>query len=180
MNIIPYDTVRSCSLCSLRKKCQQPLINEVVNNPEIMVVFSKVIQEDDFTQKILSSIEGKYIKKIFEEESLLDKTYFTHLTKCYSDDTILKYHIDECKGWLWKEIKAVQPKIIITMGKMASSVLLKVRPNKLKLSEIEGNYYNVDYCNALIYPWFDPTYILNRNDFLNKKFLKGIYAKLVV
>jgi DNA polymerase len=69
--------------------------------------------------------------------------------------------IAACKGWLWKEIQLVQPKCIITLGKVPTYTLLRSQLKKsFKLGDSVGVEYVVDYCDSRIFPSWHPSYLM--------------------
>jgi uracil-DNA glycosylase family 4 len=54
--------------------------------------------------------------------------------------------IKTCKSWLWQEMQVIQPKVIITLGKIPTELLLKKK--KIKMADLAGNFYVLDYFPA--------------------------------
>lgn len=135
--------------------------------------------EDEVMQEPFSGLEGTFLKKFFS----IDKVYMTNAVKCLvkPPDKYSAKHIFICKAQLWDEIRTIQPKVIITLGKIPSALLLhpKVR-NTSKMSEVVGKFNSVSYINSLIVPWYHPNYILNQGKELMEKticFFKEVKIK---
>lgn len=62
---------------------------------------------------------------------------------------------------LWKEIKALSPKVIVTLGKTPTALLLKLKPT-FKLKDVLGQFHTVEYMTATVAPWYHPDYLLNQ------------------
>lgn len=78
--------------------------------------------EDRFGRPILGR-DGFILDK-FLEEARLDrgKVYLTHLIKCYSRE-YSKEHLENCKGWLFEEIKLLRPLVIFLFGSKCGKLL---------------------------------------------------------
>ena len=82
--------------------------------------------------------------------------YLTNVVKCrpYNNNTPLPEQINTCtKYFLFKELKTVEPKYIITIGKIASNIFVDGNIN-----DLSGKPY---YLNGVyIFPIYHPSYIL--------------------
>ena len=74
-----------------------------------------------------------------------ENVYITNTVKCRpvegkKNRPPKKEEIQSCKNWLWKEIQEVAPKVIVTFGKVPTSLLLKISKHKLKLGDVVGRF----------------------------------------
>ncbi len=123
--------ISHCTLCSLCQN-QPPLLDNAKTCDVMWVGLSakKVLDVNKNTPLEADTPTGKIIKEI--EESLPNvKFYKTNLVKCLplNEKGKLRYPTKEecltCLDNLLKEIKELQPKVIVLLGKKVSSYVLK-------------------------------------------------------
>ena len=106
--------------------------------------------------------------------------YMTNVIKCRPPGNRDPNNIEivNCMPNLVCEIQTVKPKIIVTLGKIALSVILGT--SDFSLHQIRGNPFIFN--NMVIMPLYHPAYILmNLNDSYDKDFktIKILYKSLV-
>jgi uracil-DNA glycosylase family 4 len=173
---LPVLAIESCQLCSLHKTTDKPLlITTQPSSANIMIVLSRPYKDDDLLRSPFASFEGKYLKKLLTEAGLIDKVYLTYMNKCYpGKERVLKHHIDECKGWLWKEIQAVEPTAILMMGQMVSAILLSKNHHTFKLEQVIGQKFSVAWTNASLFPCHQASTLMGKNHKDNVDFLEKL------
>jgi uracil-DNA glycosylase family 4 len=62
-------------------------------------------------------------------------------------------------------MQVIQPKVIITLGKIPTELLLKKK--KIKMADLAGNFYTLDYFPAELLVCYHPSYLLRRGGQLN-------------
>ena len=101
------------------------------------------------------------LTKIIEAIKLTrDKVYVCNVIKCRpllnrqpKDDEIIA-----CKGFLFKQIELIQPKIICALGSIAGKVLLQ---SELPLSKLRGKFHKLEsFNNTLVIVTYHPQYLL--------------------
>jgi uracil-DNA glycosylase family 4 len=111
---------------------------------------------------------GDLLSKILKEAGIdREKCYVTNATKCLPTDNGKKIRppsqieIDNCKKWLWSEIKTVNPRLIFTLGKIPTFLLLSKQLKKsLALKDVVGKSHSVDYINSTIIPNYHPSWLM--------------------
>ena len=94
-----------------------------------------------------------------------EDVYITNTVKCRpvegkKNRPPKKEEIQSCKAWLWKEMQEISPKVIVTFGKVPTSLLLKISKHKLKLGDVVGKMQHVDYTESVIVPCYHPSYLM--------------------
>lgn len=91
-----------------------------------------------------------------------ESVYITNTVKCFPRDGKKarppeKYEIEACKNHLLAEIGQIKPKVIITLGKVPTELLLNVRNTPMK--DIAGSIF--DYSkDIIILPCWHPSFLM--------------------
>jgi DNA polymerase len=94
--------------------------------------------------------------------------YRTYLVKCWPNRTKLQAeHIHECKVWLWRELQTIQPRVVVTFGKTPTATLF--RESTMKLSDVSGKLYKVNYMKSLVAPWYSLDVVLKGSQARHKE-----------
>lgn len=107
---------------------------------------------------------GDLLTKMLTEAGIdRTKVFITNVVKCRPTSPDGKKnrppHADEiriCKAWLWKEIQAVKPKAIMTLGKVPSCLLLNT---KAQMKDLVGRTHKLSFCDIVI-PNYHPSFIM--------------------
>ncbi len=170
------DTIKDCTKCPIRSKCNQVVVGIGSTTARLFFVGEGSSPEDDLMGEPFSGLPGQLLYKLLDKAGLnKDEIYFTNLVKC-TTPALTKLVIQTCKGWLWKELQVIQPKAVVTLGKLPTQTLLKLKSN-FKLSDVVGQTHKVEYMGAIIVPWYNPNYLLNRGAGLEKETI-GVFNKL--
>jgi len=123
-------------------------------------------------------LSGQLLTKIIQHADLnREDLYITNVVKCRpytqkgkrsSNRPPTETEIENCKVWLYEEIKLFKPKIIIMIGKVPSSLLLCLPANKFKMQDhmtslIEAPW-DVDGYKPLLISCWHPSYLLRKGD----------------
>ena len=101
---------------------------------------------------------GQLLTKIIEAMGLKrEDVYIANLLKCRppANRAPLPEEILACRENVRRQIAAINPKVICTLGKFASQMLLKTETT---ISELRGNFY--EYEGIKVMPTFHPAYLL--------------------
>lgn len=107
----------------------------------------------DINGKVLPS--GNILQKLFNiiDKNIFDIT-FLESVKCYPiERKNLKVCSKNCKHFMIKQLKLLNPKIVITLGEHATRNLLDFKFKKF--SDVVGNIYDVD--NFKVIPIYHPS-----------------------
>jgi len=157
--------VENCYLCELSKSRKYPLFGEGNQNADLMLISDEPTATEDELKSHYAGKNGEQLTKMIENVLPLKKEdiYITSLVKCKSISGINASHFSSCKGYLFKEIELVNPKLIVTLGEKAYNFLcLDMAP----FNQIRGQIVNYKRYNLL--PTFSVSYLL-RNPSLKKE-----------
>jgi len=123
-----YDVNRSCTSCDLRAKCKGPVPAVGPVDAKVMIVGEAPGQNEDAKGQPWVGHAGQYLDALLQKCDLTrDEVLFSNTVKCRpegnADPTPAQAQF--CgERWRMKEIALFQPKIIMTLGKVATDFLL--------------------------------------------------------
>jgi|TARA_R110002110_G_scaffold15839_5_gene70005 uracil-DNA glycosylase len=154
---------KMCGLCETRTSVVQGKGNL---KSKLMLLGEAPGADEDLLGEPFVGRCGDLLTKMLSDLDIhRDSLYITNTVKCRpvegkKNRPPKKEEIQSCKGWLWDEIQSITPKVIITFGKVATSLLLKISKHKLKLGDVVGKIQNVDYMDTIIVPCYHPSYLM--------------------
>ncbi len=101
---------------------------------------------------------GQLLTKIIEAMGISrDDVYIANVVKCRppNNRTPMLDEVESCYPFLRRQIAAVNPRVIVTLGAPASQALLNV---SVPISRLRGTFYK--YGDIDVMPTFHPAYLL--------------------
>lgn len=153
------NTCYKCDLCITRN-------NIVYGNgnikSKIMIIGEAPGYHEDKKGIPFIGLSGSYLRKVLLDLGYTDEVlYITNIIKCRPPEnrTPSTEEINRCtKYFLAKEITNINPKVIITVGKISSCFFTGDSP----LANSINTIYNIN--NVFIIPVYHPSYILRTNN----------------
>lgn len=137
----------------------------------ILIVGSHSTSEDDLLNTPFAGRAGDLLRSIIDESGVgRDSCHFTNAVKCFTKESNRTPYLDRCKYWLWQEMKAVRPSVILTMGRDPTRLLLDLKKS-FKLGEYAYRFHEVSYTEAVVGPTHSPEFVMSNG-------LRG-YARLL-
>lgn len=137
--------IKECS-CSLREQATQAVPGE--GNPEADIIFigeAPGAKEDEEGRPFVGAA-GKFLNEMLTSINLKrEDVYITNIVKYRPPNNRdpSPEEIASCEEWLMEQIKIIQPKIIVTLGRHALGHFL---PGK-KISEAHGRLFRKTFSN---------------------------------
>ena len=163
---IELGNCQRCKLCEGRKN-----IVFGSGNPNADLVFVGEGPGADEDEQGLPFVgrAGKKLTEIIEKGmrlSRLEDTYICNIVKCRPPENRnpTKDEIDTCKPFLIKQLKSIKPKVIVTLGKPASSTLLQ---RDIMITKERG--YWQEFEGIPVMPTLHPAYLLRSYTIENRK-----------
>ena len=106
---------------------------------------------------------GQLLTKMIQAIQLeRDQVYIANVIKCRPPDNRNPEpdEIETCQPFLFQQIAAVRPKVIVALGSFAAKTLLKTQDS---ISRLRGRVY--DFQGAKLIPTFHPSYLLRSPQF---------------
>jgi uracil-DNA glycosylase family 4 len=113
-----------CKLCTSRKNI---VFGNGSETADLMVVGQSAGQEEDLQGEPFVGRSGQLLDKLLLESGFIrSQVYVSNLLKCHppGNRPNQQDELDACGPFLWRQIKSVQPKVIVALGKPAANFLL--------------------------------------------------------
>ncbi len=146
---------KRCKLCGTRKQ-----IVFGVGNPRAELVFvGEGPGADEDAQGIpFVGKAGQLLTKMIEAMGFSrDDVYICNVVKCRPPNNRNPEpdEIDACEPFLQAQLRSIQPKVIVALGKFAAQTLLR---DPAPISRLRGSWR--EYCGIKLMPTFHPAYLL--------------------
>lgn len=155
------EKILKCQKCPLFRERRNAVPGEGNEEAELMFVGEAPGHDEDIRGHPFVGKAGQLLTKIinamhFERQNV----YITNIVKCRppQNRTPYKKEIEQCKPFLLEQIEKIQPKVIVTLGKVAADFFIQ---NDLSMTLLRGNFY--EYNEIPIMPTFHPSYLI-RNE----------------
>ena len=145
-----------CKLCDLGRS--QTVFG--VGNPKARLMFVGEAPGEDEDKKGEPFVgrAGQLLTKIIEAIGLTrDQVYIANVIKCRppGNRNPEPDEVATCEPFLFRQIDAIQPKVIVPLGKFAAQSLLKTMD---PITRLRGRKF--DYRGSILIPTFHPAYLL--------------------
>lgn len=172
------DKIRACRACELGNYRIQAVPG--VGSPTAQVMFvgeGPGFQEDHKGEPFIGR-SGQLLDKIMESIGLSRKTvYIANIVKCHpmknpkdpeshgNDRPPSPEEMAACRGWLEAQIRAIKPKVIVTLGAVPARALLD---DQTPITKLRGQWRTYDPGQGLppikLLPTFHPAALLRNPD----------------
>ncbi len=156
-----HEEIMSCKRCPLAKTRTIPVPGEGSLSAELMFVGEAPGVDEDLQGRPFVGRAGQLLTKIIEAMNFRrEQVFITNVVKCRPPDnrTPSSAEVEQCRVYLLAQVEAIQPRVIVTLGKVATDFFVPLEGN---ISKLRGNFY--EFGNILIMPTFHPAYVL-RNE----------------
>lgn len=149
-------------------------------NTRLMFVGEGPGAQEDLQGKPFVGRSGDLLREAFHLPPTFDRAtiFITNVVKCRppGNRNPTSAEMEACSRFLYEEIKLVNPRVIVTLGKVASEYLLE-RP--VKITKENGHLHFVDHSlcenDPPIMTVFHPAYVLrNRKPEIQEAFFQAI------
>jgi DNA polymerase len=155
-----------CTLCGLNVTRTRPVFAR--GNPKARIMICGMVPgpDEDKVGTPFVGRAGQLLDKILDNVDIdRDSVYITNLVKCWLKPglPLKREWIGTCLQYIIVQILLVSPRIVITLGKDASTTLLGLPPDT-KMADIRGGVYNYTTLEMgpkiEILPTYHPSYLL--------------------
>lgn len=158
LNVIRED-IGDCTRCKLHRLGRRQIVFGVGNpSADLMFVGEAPGADEDIQGIPFVGRAGQLLTKIIEAIGLTrDDVYIANVIKCRPPENRNPEpdEVEECEPFLFQQIDAVAPRVIVALGTFAAKTLLKTQD---PISRLRGRVY--DYRGAKLIPTFHPAYLL--------------------
>lgn len=144
-NLDQLNTLMSlCNNCALRKGCSQVVPGDGNTETEIMFIGEAPGKREDELGKPFVGAAGKFLDEMLVSINLKrEDVYIANIIKCRPPENRdpLPEEIETCWTWLEKQIKIIDPKLIVTLGRHSLGKFFPL----IKISEVHGKAFRRDF-----------------------------------
>jgi uracil-DNA glycosylase len=153
------ENLGACTRCKLHALGRRQIVFGVGNpDADLMFVGEAPGGEEDVQGIPFVGRAGQLLTKIIEAIHLTrDEVYIANVIKCRPPNNRNPEpdEVETCRPFLFAQIDAIRPKVIVALGKFAAQTLLDTQD---PISRLRGRLY--DYRGAKLMPTFHPAYLL--------------------
>ena len=148
-----------CTRCKLHGLGRSQVVFGV-GNPDAQLMFVGEAPGADEDEQGVPFVgrAGQLLTKIIEAIDLTrDDVYIANVIKCRPPQNRNPEtdEVDTCEPFLFQQVDAIKPRVIVALGKFAAQTLLRTEE---PISRIRGRVF--DYRGASLIPTFHPAYLL--------------------
>lgn len=167
------ELIRRCKKCPLYKQRTNPVPGEGPPTTNLMLIGEAPGRTEDLSGRPFVGQAGMLLTRTLESMGVRRATvYITNVVKCRPPEnrTPLHEEVLACLPYLVEQIKAVRPKVILTLGLVSSLYIINIesviksgsKPPARRITEIRGRLYtcNVGGLKVEVIPTFHPAAIL--------------------
>lgn len=149
----------ACTRCKLHQLGRSQVVFGV-GNPEAQLMFVGEAPGADEDEQGVPFVgrAGQLLTKIIEAIELTrDQVYIANVIKCRPPQNRNPEpdEVETCEPYLFRQIDAIRPKVIVALGKFGAQTLLKTDE---PISRIRGRVF--DFRGSKLIPTFHPAYLL--------------------
>src|SRR5262245_6982317 len=148
-----------CKRCKLHTLGRRQVVFGVGNpNAELMFVGEGPGADEDLQGEPFVGRAGQLLTKIIEAIDLKrEQVYIANVIKCRppGNRNPEPDEVEQCEPFLFRQIDAIKPKVIVALGKFAAQSLLRTTD---PITRLRGRSFN--YRGAVLIPTFHPAYLL--------------------
>lgn len=151
--------ISTCHLCDLSKSRTQSMSGFGNESADLMIIDFSVSLSEDSNNSYYVGRSGEMLTNMIENvlEVKLDDVYFTHAIKCkpLNSNIPSSSEWNSCKPYLFSQIEFVKPKVIVTLGKEAYSMITGEEEN---FESVRGHV--IDCKEYKLIPIYHPQFLL--------------------
>ncbi len=153
------DDIGECTRCKLHAQGRRQIVFGVGNpSADLMFVGEAPGADEDVQGVPFVGRAGQLLTKMIEAMGYTrDEVYIANVIKCRppGNRNPDPDEIATCEPFLFRQIAAIQPKVVVALGAFAAKTLLKTDQ---PISRLRGRLY--DYRGAKLIPTFHPSFLL--------------------
>ena len=147
-----------CRRCKLHRTRRTIVFGEGKKNAELMLIGEGPGYDEDVQGKPFVGKAGQLLTKILQSIHIQrEEVYITNIVKCRPPQNRNPEpdEIESCHPFLLGQIRAIQPKMILALGKVAAQTLLKTETT---ITALRGKFFELE--GIKLVPTYHPAYLL--------------------
>ncbi|MEW6570782.1 MAG: uracil-DNA glycosylase [Nitrospirota bacterium] len=173
------EEIGECRRCKLSVKRTNVVFGEGRPDAELMLIGEAPGAEEDLQGRPFVGDAGMLLSRLIERMQLRrDDVYIANVVKCRPpmNRDPEPDEIEKCRGFLARQIEIIRPKVIMSLGRIATSTL--IGNPKIKITSVRGKFFN--YQGIPLMPTFHPAYLIRnpRDKWLTWNDAQKVLAKM--
>lgn len=157
--MLKTDIGHDCQRCKLHALGRKQIVFGIGNpSADLMFVGEAPGADEDEQGQPFVGRAGQLLTKIIEAIGLQrDDVYIANIIKCRppGNRNPEPDEVEQCEPFLFRQVEAIKPKVIVALGKFAAQSLLRTTD---PITRLRGRSFN--YRGATLIPTFHPAYLL--------------------
>jgi uracil-DNA glycosylase family 4 len=152
------EDIGDCTRCKLHKGRTKIVFGTGNPNADLMFVGEGPGRDEDLSGEPFVGRAGKLLTDMIKAMGLQrEDVYIANVVKCRPPENRLpeKDEISTCSPYLMRQIDAIKPKVICTLGSCSAQTLLQTAQG---ISKLRGEWF--DFRGAKLMPTYHPAYLL--------------------
>jgi uracil-DNA glycosylase len=152
------EDIGDCTRCKLHKGRTKIVFGTGNPNADLMFVGEGPGRDEDLSGEPFVGRAGKLLTDMIKAMGLQrENVYIANVVKCRPPENRLpeKDEITTCSPFLMRQIDAIKPKVICTLGSCSAQTLLQTA---LGISKLRGEWF--DFRGTKLMPTYHPAYLL--------------------
>jgi uracil-DNA glycosylase len=152
------EDIGDCTRCKLHKGRTKIVFGTGNPNADLMFVGEGPGRDEDLSGEPFVGRAGKLLTDMIKAMGLQrEDVYIANVVKCRPPENRLpeKDEIATCSPYLMRQIDAIKPKVICTLGSCSAQTLLQTAQG---ISKLRGEWF--DFRGAKLMPTYHPAYLL--------------------
>lgn len=169
------ETILHCQKCPLAQTRTHAVPGEGSLNADLMFIGEAPGRDEDIQGRPFVGRAGQLLTKIIHAMTFQrDEVYITNIVKCRPPGNRNPQgdEIASCKDYLLAQIEMINPKVIVTLGKVAADFFIR---SSLGMTALRGDFYDIDN-NIRVMPTFHPSYLIRNEG--NKNLKKMVWEDM--
>ncbi len=141
------DEIKTCDLCALSETRTNFVFGSGNPNADIVFVGEAPGEKEDLQGIPFVGRSGKLLDKMLEAIQLdRSSVFIVNVLKCRppKNRDPLPSEVELCESYLKKQLEIINPKLIVTLGRISSITLLKTKESLTNLRNKIHSYENID------------------------------------
>ena len=155
------EEIKRCEKCSLSKTRKLPVPGNGNVDAKVMLIGLGPGYHENLQGKPFVGKSGKFLDELLELGGVRrEEVYITNVIKCYlPNNSPTQDQINLCSNYLDKQIELIKPRVILTLGNIATSYIFRKFNFKLEpMGKIHGKILQLStlLLQAKIIPMYHP------------------------
>jgi uracil-DNA glycosylase family 4 len=168
------ETILGCQRCPLARTRTHAVPGEGDKNADLMFVGEAPGRDEDIQGRPFVGKAGQLLTKIIEAMKFQrEEVYITNVVKCRppGNRNPQEDEIASCRDFLLEQIERINPKVIVTLGRVAASFFIR---SSLGMTALRGDFH--DFQQIRVMPTFHPSYLIRNEG--NKELKKMVWEDM--